>query len=112
MERNKKEWKARGRRTREREKTSNSLVSSLLQPELYSTFHIPRLLIPRSSTFRRSSLLLEKLLGNGDERVASKLNLILLVPDERRRNHVGVAVSTEEIRVGRVSVGVVLRERT
>lgn len=94
---------------RQRKEESNSLVSSLLQPELHPSFHIPCLLIPSGRTFRRSSLLLKKLLGNSNQGVTTKLDLVLFVSNQGRRDHVGVAISTKKIGVGRVSIRVVLR---
>lgn len=91
-----------------RKKDANSLIPALLEPELDPTLHIPLLLVPRSATLDGESLFREELLGDSDEGVAPELNLVLLVPDERWRDHVRVAVAAEEVGVGRVGIRIVL----
>jgi hypothetical protein len=76
------------------------LVSTLFQPELDASIHIPLLLVP-------PTLGDQHLLDDFHHEIASNLHLVFLVSDKRRGDDVDVAVSSEKVRVGRMSVGVV-----
>lgn len=81
------------------------LIATLFKPKLDTALHIPLLAVSPKA------LRDKHLLNNSDKDVAADLDLVLLIADPGRRDDVDMAVSAEQVGVGRLGVCVILGGR-